>query len=179
MTSIKRFGIKRFGIKRFGRAGAVAAGLTLAATMLPAPGTAIAEPSVQAQLAQVRAATAAFHDTDAANNAGYFPALPCFDSAAGGMGQHFINGYYLMHAPDLTHPAALVYEPTDQGYKLGAVEYVVPGPSDMTPPVLLGQPFTYLPELGVWKLHAWIWQPNPDGMFKDYNPTIQKCPTTT
>ena len=164
-------------IKRFGRAGAVAAGLTLAATLLPASGTAIAAPSVQSQLAQVRAATAAFHDTAAANDAGYFSALPCFDSPAGGMGQHFINGYYLTHL-DLTHPAALVYEPRDTGYKLAAVEYVVPGSPNDTPPVLLGQTFTYLPALSVWKLHAWIWQPNPDGMFQDFNPTIQKCPTT-
>jgi hypothetical protein len=164
-------------IKSFGRSGAVAAGLTLAATLLPASGTAVAAPSVQSQLAQVRAATAAFHDTAAANDAGYFSALPCFDSPDGGMGQHFINGAYL-GTVDLTHPAALVYEPRDTGYKLAAVEYVVPGDPDDTPPVLLGQPFTYLPDLGVWKLHAWIWQPNPKGMFQDYNPTIQKCPTT-
>mgnify|MGYP001043660785 CR=1 FL=1 len=68
-------------IKRFGRAGALAAGLTLAASLLPAAaGTAVAEPSVQSQLAQVRAATSAFHDTAAANDAGYFSALPCFDT---------------------------------------------------------------------------------------------------
>ena len=164
-------------IKRFGRAGAVAAGLTLAASLLPAATVANAEPSVQAQLAMVRAATAAFHDTAAANDAGYFSALPCFDSPAGGMGQHFINGFYLGQV-DLTHPAALVYEPRDTGYKLAAVEWVVPGSPNDTPPVLLGQPFTYLPALQVWKLHAWIWQPNPDGMFQDFNPTIQKCPTT-
>ena len=165
------------GLKRFGRAGAVAAGLVVAATLLPTSGTALAGPSVQAQLAQVRAATAAFHDTAAANDAGYFSALPCFDSPEGGMGQHFINGFYLGKV-DLTHPAALVYEPSDTGYKLGAVEYVVPGSPDDTPPELLGQQFTYLDSLGVWKLHAWIWQPNPAGMFTDFNPSIQKCPTT-
>jgi hypothetical protein len=167
-------------IKRFGRAGALAVGLTLAASLLPATtGTAVAAPSVQSQLAQVRAATAAFHDTTAANNAGYFlAALHCFDSPAGGMGVHFINGYNLMHPLDLTHPAALVYEPRSTGPKLVAVEYVVPGSPDDTPPVLLGQQFTYLAELGVWKLHAWIWQPNPAGMFMDFNPDIQKCPTT-
>ena len=164
-------------ITRITRTGTVAVGLTLAATLLPATGTAIAAPSVQAQLAQVRAATAAFHDTAAANDAGYFSALQCFDSPDGGMGQHFINGAYL-GTVDLTHPAALVYEPRDTGYKLAAVEYVVPGDPTDTPPVLMGQPFTYLPELKLWKLHAWIWQPNPDGMFKDFNPDIQKCPTT-
>ena len=169
------------GFKRFSRAGALAAGITLAASLLPAAttGTALAEPSVQSQLAAVRAATAAFHDTTAANNAGFFLApLHCFDSPDGGMGVHFINGFNLMHAPDLTHPAALVYEPRSTGPKLVAVEYVTPGQPTDTPPVLLGQPFTYLDELGVWKLHAWIWQPNPDGMFKDFNPSIQMCPTS-
>jgi hypothetical protein len=167
-------------IKRFGRFGAVAAVLTLAASLLPAAtGSAVAAPSVQSQLAQVRAATAAFHDTTAANNAGYFLAdLPCFDSPAGGMGVHFINGFYLNQAPDLTHPAALVFEPRATGPKLVAVEYVMPGSPNDTPPVLLGQPFTYLDSLQVWKLHAWIWQPNPSGMFADFNPDIQKCPTT-
>ena len=165
-------------IKRFGRVSAITAGLTLFATLLPGSGSAVAAPSVQSQLAQVRAATDAFHDPQAAINAGFNPMLPCFDSSAGGMGKHFINLDNLLGAQDLTHPAALVYEPRDTGYKLAAVEYVVPGSPEDTPPTMLGQTFTYLPDLQVWKLHAWIWQPNPDGIFKDYNPNIQKCPTT-
>jgi hypothetical protein len=48
----------------------------------------------------------------------------------------------------------------------------------MDAPQLLGKTFSYLPLLGVWKLHAWIWRPNPTGMFKDYNPNANMCPTS-
>ena len=43
-------------------------------------------------------------------------------------------------------------------------------------PTLLGQRFTYLPSLGVWVLHAWIWKPNPAGIFTNYNPAVGQCP---
>ena len=26
-----------------------------------------------------------------------------------------------------------------------------------------------------WDLHAWVWQPNPSGMFAEWNPKVQ-CP---
>jgi hypothetical protein len=141
-------------------------------------GTASAAPSVQAQLAQVRAATAAFHSIPAAEGNGYIKFLDCFDSPDGGMGQHWLLPGALAKPLDPTSPAALVYEPESDGsYRLVAVEYVVPGPPDMDAPQLLGKTFSYLPSLGVWKLHAWIWRPNPAGMFKDYNPNANMCPT--
>ena len=62
----------------------------------------------------------------------------------------------------------------DQYVAAGAT--IVPGPADMTPPHLLGRDFTYLSALGVWKLHAWIFRPNPAGMFADYNPSVRQCP---
>ncbi|HET6910335.1 MAG TPA: hypothetical protein VFH54_13420 [Mycobacteriales bacterium] len=142
--------------------------------------SATADPSIQAQLAQVRAATAAYHSIPAAENDGYIKFLPCFDDAQlGGMGQHWLLPAALGAPLDPAHPAALVYEPRSDGsYQLVAVEYVVPGDADMTPPHLLGRDFTYLSSLGVWKLHAWIWRPNPSGMFADYNPNSGMCPTT-
>ena len=163
------------------RAGIFAAATALATGLLTVSGvgTASAEPSIQAQLAQVRAATAPFHSiASAENDGGYVKALPCFDSPAGGMGQHWLKPALFAQPLDIRTPAALVYEPESDGsYRLVAVEYVVPGPADMTPPHLLGRDFTYLASLGVWKLHAWIWRPNPDGMFKDFNPTVNRCPT--
>jgi hypothetical protein len=162
------------------RIGAVAASAALAAGVLTAisVGSASAEPSIQAQLAQVRAGTAAFHSIPAAEAAGYVKSLPCFDDPnLGGMGQHWILPSALAKPLDPTAPAALVFEPESRGsYQLVAVEYVVPGPPDMTAPRLLGQDFTYLASLGVWKLHAWIWRPNPAGMFKDFNPNSAMCP---
>jgi hypothetical protein len=136
-----------------------------------------AEASIQAQLAQVRAATAAYHSIPTAEARGYIEFLPCFDDPVqGGMGQHWLLPTALAQPLDPTTPTALVYEPRDGSYQLVAVEYVVPGPSDMTPPRLLGRNFTYLAALGVWKLHAWIWRPNPSGMFADYNPNSAMCP---
>jgi len=133
--------------------------------------------SIQAQLAQVRAATATFHSIPAAEARGYIKFLPCFDDPAlGGMGQHWLLPTALAQPLNPTTPTALVYEPRDGSYQLVAVEYVVPGPADMTPPRLLGRDFTYLAALGVWKLHAWIWRPNPTGMFADYNPNSAMCP---
>jgi hypothetical protein len=170
-------------LRRAGRFAAVAALMTGLATV-SGVGTASAAPSVQAQLAQVRAATAAFHSIAAAENrGGYVKFLDCFDDATqGGMGQHWLLADALGKPLDLRSPAALVYEPeADGSYQLVAVEYVVPDPDKtMTddPPQLLGQTFTYLDSLGVWKLHAWIWRPNPNGMFKDYNPSANMCPTT-
>lgn len=166
------------------RIGACAAGATLLGSLLTVTsvGTSVAaEPSIQSQLAQVRNATAAFHDISAAEAAGYVNSgLPCFDDPQlGGMGLHWLLPSALASAPDITTPAALVYEPRDGKNQLVAVEWVFPGSPNDTPPQLLGQNFTYLPLLQVWKLHAWIWRPNPSGMFQDYNPNSAMCPTAT
>jgi hypothetical protein len=157
------------------RLATVSAGAALLATVLPAASSS-AEPSVQSQLAALRNATAPYHSLDAAEADGFVPLLGCFDSPAGGMGQHFFIPSR-MGVVDLTKPTALVYEVKDNRYQLVAVEYIVPGPSTLSVPPLLGQPFTYLSALGVWKLHAWVWRPNPAGMFADYNPNVRPCPT--
>lgn len=168
--------LRRVG--RFAAAAALATGLATVSGV----GTASAAPSVQAQLAQVRAATAAFHSIPTAENqGGYVKFLDCFDDATfGGMGQHWLLASALGKPLDVRSPAALVYEPeADGSYQLVAVEYVVPDPDKtMAAPQLLGKTFTYLDSLGVWKLHAWIWRPNPSGMFEDYNPAANMCPTS-
>lgn len=163
-------------LDRIARAAAVCAAATLVAGLVPAA-TVSAAPSVQSQLAALREATAAYHSLEAAEADGFVPLLGCFDSPAGGMGQHFFIPSR-MGVVNLTEPTALVYEPRDGAYKLVAVEYIVPGPASLVVPPLLGQSFTYLPALGVWKLHAWVWRPNPTGMFQDFNPDVRPCPTS-
>jgi len=161
--------------RRIARAAAVSAALTMVAIVVPAA-TSSAEPSVQAQLSSLRNATAAYHDLGAAEADGFVPLLSCFsDPVAGGMGQHYFIPSR-MGVVSLNEPTALVYEPHNGRLNLVAVEYIVPGPADMTPPRLLGRDFTYLSALGVWKLHAWIFRPNPAGMFADYNPNVRQCP---
>lgn len=45
--------------------------------------------------------------------------------------------------------------------------------------MLFDQDFTWHPTLEVWKLHAWLFRPNPDGVFADYNPWVSMCPSRT
>jgi hypothetical protein len=40
---------------------------------------------------------------------------------------------------------------------------------------LFGQHFHLNSALNVW-VHAWIWQANPAGIFKDWNPNVGACP---
>lgn len=143
----------------------------------------VAVPAAMAQgnqpdLNAVREATARFHDVGQAENAGYARFLDCFDDGHGdGMGQHYVNMTLLADggAVDARHPEALVYDTSSGRTRLVAVEYVVPGAPTDRPPHLLGRDFTYLPSLGVWKLHYWIWRANPDGLFADYNPDVPAC----
>lgn len=162
-------------LRRIVRLTAVSAVAALAATLAPAA-TVSAAPSVQSQLAALRDATAAYHSLDAAEADGFVPLLNCFDSPDGGMGQHFFIPSR-MGVVKLTEPTALVYEVRDGRYQLVAVEYIVPGDENTVVAPLLGQNFSFAPSLGVWKLHAWVWRPNPAGMFKDYNVKVRPCPT--
>ena len=156
----------------------VAAGAALVALLLLVPETSAY--AGQASLADVRAATAKYHDLGAAIGAGYWPLLSCFDQpGVGGMGQHYANTSLFPGATvNATEPEALVYEVEDGRLKLVAVEYIILQ-SDwayIQAPSLLGHSFTRIDSLGIWALHAWIWKPNPNGMFQNYNPAVKMCP---
>lgn len=129
-------------------------------------------------LDEMRTATARYHSTMQAEKAGYVEFLDCFDSAAGGMGQHYVNVGALDGTVDPLAPEALVYEVIDGKLKLVGVEYIVPAgfvdPGD--PPELFGEHFHENTALGVWVLHAWVWKENPDGVFADFNPDVSSCP---
>jgi hypothetical protein len=140
----------------------------------------------QSQLAPVREATDEFHDLAAAEDAGYGPFYVCTDHVTDGtMGQHYVNlALVLDPAIDPLRPEALVYEPkrNGDGYRLVGVEYVV-FQADWdalhdAPPALFGRDFTLVPagnRYGLpdfYELHAWIWQPNPSGVFNDWNPKV-------
>jgi hypothetical protein len=38
--------------------------------------------------------------------------------------------------------------------------------------MVLGQRLHLNEALGVYILHAWVWQHNPNGIFEDWNPTV-------
>jgi hypothetical protein len=160
--------------KRGWRAG-VAALVLLGSVLM----TARAMAGGQSELAAVRRATAKFHDLAAAEGAGYSRFLDCFDlPGVGGMGQHYVLLDQLDDEVNALQPEAMVYEVGKDGLRLVAVEYVVPVDawSGDQPPELFGRSFFLNSKLNVWALHAWIWRPNPLGMFENYNPNIPMCP---
>ncbi len=142
---------------------------------------ALADSGINDQLSRVRNATAAYHYLQIAKNAGYqlVPGLDsCFDNpGVGGMGFHYINVSLLDTVINPLKPEAMVYAPGPNGVlTLAAVEYIVPAAAwDSTnskAPSLFGKTYELNQALGVYALHAWIWKPNPSGMFNDWNPTV-------
>lgn len=146
------------------------------------------------ELAQVRRVTARFHDLDAALGAGYELGwvngsgvriiTGCVSHpTAGAMGYHYFNAELMADlTTDALQPEVLVYAPGQEGHlRLVAVEWVVRGlnsnpPGVSEPPSVLGMPMHILvPAVGFWIMHAWVWQPNPAGMFADWNPAVT-CP---
>jgi hypothetical protein len=149
---------------------------------------------LDADLAQVRRVTARFHDVDAARQAGY--ELGWVNGAgvriitgcvshptAGAMGYHYFDPELMADlTTDLLRPEVLVYAPGDDGkLQLAAIEWVVRGqnsnpPGVSSPPSMFGMPMHILvPAVGFYIMHAWVWKPNPAGMFADWNPDVT-CP---
>lgn len=165
-------------------------------------GATVAAPGAKAgaSLAEIRAATEAFHDPAAALAAGYVPVSPCETlPGVGGMGAHYLHpGLAQDLSSDPLRPELLLYAPAGDGWRLVGVEYfsVALANTDAGPapwfgagppplgffnsaPSVLGQTFDGpMPGHGPqmpwhYDLHAWIWQANPDGIFETWNPTVR------
>jgi hypothetical protein len=139
----------------------------------------------QDELAAARAFTAGLRTPAQAAAAGWFDSgLPCFENPGtgsnnGGMGLHWLRKGPDGAVPDPAKPEALVFDPVT--HQLVAVEYVILKDAWVghVAPSLFGQDFTpaTLPNGAVvYKLHAWLWKPNPNGMFADFNPDVSLCP---
>ena len=194
---------------RHGRKALVGSGLCLGllgpllagAALFPSVASGEAQPEdhhhggagVQAELAQVRAATARFHRVEEAVAAGYelgwvngagnrIVAGCVSHPTAGAMGYHYFNAELMAdNAVDAVEPEVLVYAPAaDGGLKLVAVEWVVrsdksnPAGVSEAPSVLGMEMHILVPPPGpaFWLTHAWVWQHNPAGMFADFNPEV-------
>lgn len=148
---------------------------TATVTGLSAAGSAPSDHDIpRDELARVRNATAKYHDLEAAEADGYELLDACFEQDGAGMGYHYWKDQNDLSVDPLA-PEALVYEPTDHGLELAAVEYLVPADLTGQPPTVLGQTMHQPPGLPFYVLHAWIWKPNPRGMFEDYNPDVHLC----
>ena len=166
---------------------AVAMLLLVALASIAYAATGITDPAVLQQIAQVRQATAKYHDVDAALADGFIQAPHCVESPDGGMGIHFTNPARIMDpAVNILEPEILLYIDTADGMKLLGVEYMfpigapdapVPNPAPPSP-ILFGRPFDG-PMLGHgpgqrphYDLHVWVWQANPSGIFAPFNPNV-------
>ena len=171
------------------RVGAVlAAGLVAAAVAASSAGPAEAGRG-QSDLARVRAATARYHRVSVAEAAGHQlgwknPDIPIDGCIAhptdGAMGYHWFDHDAIEDIViDPLRPEGLVYEPLPNGkMHLVAVEWIVPAEAwhaagNEDPPSVLGEELGILnPALGWYILHAWVWKPNPSGMFNNWNPDV-------
>jgi hypothetical protein len=157
---------------------AVSAACHAHARALPDPAQ---DPQVVNGLARLRAATEAFKNLDSAVAAGYARTVPdCLvHEQHGAMGYHHVNRSLADAKVDVEHPEILLYERMPSGeYRLNGVEFIVPyraWPRDSTPPVLMGRRLKHEDNLNLWYMHVWAWTDNPDGVFADFNPTVQ-CP---
>jgi hypothetical protein len=134
--------------------------------------------AVDRDIQRVRAATERFKTVDAALAAGYVATDRCVQHPTDGvMGLHYKNAALRDATPDVDHPEILLYQRLPDGtFKLNGVEYVVPlaAWTQAEPPTLMGQQLRREENQGIWYLHAWIWEPNPSGIFADWNPRA-KC----
>lgn len=161
---------------------AVAAALLVLVTSSPAS-------AGGADLSEVRAATAPFHDIAAAQASGYglftdAAGIACIDNPAGAMGIHYVKGALVGDdTVSAATPEALVYEPQPNGrLRLVAVEYVVFqdawDAANDAPPSLFGEEFELISSTNryglpaFYALHVWLWKANPSGMFEDWNPRV-------
>jgi hypothetical protein len=168
---------------------AVAAATTVLGAVLTAP-TADAAP---AWLDHLRDATRPYKDLSVAKADGYgkfkdADGIACIDNPPdGGMGVHFVNGDLVGDGEVLKdHPEALVYDPTPNGMKLVALEYIVfrkawRADHPTGRPELYGQKFEPIGadnRYGIppfFELHVWAWKANSSGLFNDWNPKVT-CP---
>lgn len=173
----------RLQILSAGLAAALATTLFVTAVTASQPG-----------LSALRNATARFHQIDAAAAAGYsvevidLAGIACIadPGGAGTMGIHFLNPALLDDSVSATAPELLIYEPRSDGtLKLIAVEYLVlksaweaANGAGAAPPELFNEDFHLTPagnRYGLpdfYELHAWVWKPNPSGMFFEWNPQV-------
>ncbi|MEV0736068.1 hypothetical protein AB0I51_08890 [Streptomyces sp. NPDC050549] len=156
---------------------AVATAAAFALTAAPAQAASDPDPSVWTTLSKTYRATSKYGYEAFAAGGGYVRTDTCADDLAeGGMGYHYVN-YKNIDSLDPAKPAALLYaDGTDfvEGRQLVAVEWVVKD-SGQAAPTLFGQTFQKDQLPGYFTLHAWIYKPNPKGLFAPWNPEVV-CP---
>ena len=123
------------------------------------------------ELAQVRRATAKYHDLANALADGYVDG----NLYTSGEGYHYINPLLVDGTFNLEQPEVLLYasRPGEAELKLVAVEYVMPNIFPV-PEGFSGDDDEWESEepFPIWVLNAWIWLNNPNGIFTFLNPRV-------
>ncbi|HEX4958877.1 MAG TPA: hypothetical protein VFV46_11915 [Lacibacter sp.] len=153
--------------------------VTVKAPALTLPDATTSESASAGMLKMLHAATARFHSTKQAMNAGYVPDDHCVAvPGVGGMGYHWVNPELVDPVFELLKPEVVLYEKAADGsLQLVAVEYIVinvgqPRPMFGNHPFDIGGTPVPVPH---WSLHVWVHKTNPSGVFTKFNPTV-KCP---
>jgi len=123
------------------------------------------------ELQLARAATAKYKNIQNAIADGYRDIHVDVDN----MGHHYMKVSLVDGTFDISHPEILVYNKDQRGVQqLLAVEYAVPlqepQPEGFTGDGDLWDGNT---GFGLWLLHAWVWDYNPNGVFNPMNPKVQ------
>jgi hypothetical protein len=126
--------------------------------------------TTKSELQQARFATAKYKNIENAIADGYQDIHVDMEN----MGHHFMKASLVDDQFDISHPEILVYNKDERGIQqLVAVEYAVPlqysQPEGFTGS---GDVWDGNTGFGLWLLHAWVWDYNPDGVFKPMNPTV-------
>lgn len=128
------------------------------------------------QLAELRRVTAPYNRFVAAQEDGYTDRITeCMSSPEGSMGFHYAKSGLIDARAAVDEPESLLYEPEPNGrLRLVGVEYIVPFDAwtESDPPSLFDQHFHRNEEFGIWALHVWVWNHNPNGLFADWNPRV-------
>ncbi|MEK7400804.1 MAG: hypothetical protein AABZ80_00420 [Gemmatimonadota bacterium] len=128
---------------------------------------------------RLRAATRAYQSLDSAVAAGYPKTVAqCLvHEHHGAMGYHHVNRDHVDAKLEIEKPEILLYERLEDGaYHLNGVEYIVPFAAwsrDSTPPTLMGRKMMREDNLKIWYTHVWAWTDNKDGLFANFNPSVQ------
>ena len=129
-------------------------------------------------LKSVKQATSRFHSTTQAIKAGYKPDEHCVSvPGLGGMGYHWVNPLLVDDVFDPLKPEAILYaKGPDGNLRIVGLEYIVLNTGQLAPmfgnhPLDVGgaPPLAGIPH---WTLHVWLYEDNPSGMFKPFNPNI-------
>lgn len=175
---------------RLRRSAAAVAAAGIALSVAIAANPANAERSSSSSLADVRRATARYHQVSVALEEGFVAAADCTaHPQLGGMGLHYVHPARLADPRvDANEPEILLYEPLPGGrLRLVGVEWFAVDPdqnleTDDGRPELFGVPFDgpmpgHGPGMPVhFDLHAWTWKHNPAGMFAPWNPKVTCTP---